>query len=91
MEDFFVVEYNGKYYKREYNVIGKKLFIEPHLEKIRNCDNCFRRYSSDCTSLSGNTCDDFVVRQKLSKEEIESWSEYGDATEFKLRDYSRFK
>lgn len=91
LEDYFVVEYRGKYYKRGYDVIGKKLFFEPQLEKIRNCDNCFRRYSGECTSLSGVVCDDFIVRQKLSQEEMDSWPEYGDATAFRLRDYSRFQ
>ena len=90
-EDYFVVEYNGKYYKRTYDIIGKKLFLEPQLRKIRVCDNCFRRHTGECTSLSGDVCEDFIVRQKLSQEEIDSWPEYGDATAFKLRDYTRFK
>ena len=90
-EDYFVVGYNDKRYKRTYDVIGKKLFFEPQLEKIRNCDNCFHRYSGDCTSMSGVVCEDFIARQKLSQEEIDSWPKYGDATAFKLRDYSRFK
>ena len=90
-EDCFVFEYNGERYGFRYSVIGKRLFLEPQLAKIRNCDNCFRRYAGDCTSLSGQVCEDFVVRQKISQEEMDAWPEYGDATAFKLRDYSRFK
>ena len=90
-DTYFVVEYNGKYYKRDYEVIGQKLFIEPQLRKIRNCDNCFRRHTGDCTSLSGNVCEDFIARQKMTKEEMDLWPEYGDATAFRLRDYKRFR
>ena len=90
-ENYFVVEYNGKMYKRPYDVVGKKLFLEPQLKKIRNCDNCFCRFSGSCTSLTGIVCDDFIARQKISQEEIDLWPEYGDATAYKLRDYKHFR
>ena len=93
--DSFRVEYNGLKCRYSFDAIDKIFYTEPRTLQNnvaeRKCSNCFLRYKGECTSLGEVVCEDYRVRQKLDKEEIDNWPKYGDATAYKLNDRQHFK
>jgi hypothetical protein len=92
----FTVLYHGKCIYRPYTALNHTLFFESQLKKqeeapaIRKCENCKYYRNETCGAVSGRICEDYSPIPHISDEEIASWPQYGDATAYKLRDYSRF-
>ena len=67
-------------------------FDEPKEKKFPSCENCMLPMQDKCQgSLENKACEDYRPRYIASKEEMENWPAYGDATAFRMKDYERFK
>ena len=53
------------------------------------CEICALRKNGTCGSLSNQLCEDYRPTQYISKEEMESFPEFGDATAFRLNKWRR--
>ncbi|MBQ9929672.1 MAG: hypothetical protein IJO72_02695 [Oscillospiraceae bacterium] len=93
--DYFRVVYNGLKCRYPFSAVNSIFYTEPRKKQNntaeRKCDNCFLRYTGNCSSLAEVVCEDFRVRQVLPQEDIDNWPKYGDATAYKLGDKQRFK
>jgi hypothetical protein len=107
IEDRYIyVSYKNKTYKREKNIIGKKLFIIQ--DEIKNsadeafetpskgpskdinsssretCKNCMEMRKGECIGKQ-SICEFFRYAPNISKEELDNWPKYGDATYFRMK------
>ena len=62
---------------------------ETFVERTPSCDICALRKNGTCGSLSNQLCEDYRPTQYISKEEMESFPEFGDATAFRLNKWRR--
>lgn len=93
--DNFRVEYKGKKKHYQYSALNSIFHTEPRAKKNtraeKKCDNCFYRYTGDCTSLSNVVCEDFRAKQTVDQDELENRPKYGDATAYRFGDREHFK
>ncbi len=97
------VEYNDKLVVRPIDVIGKTLFprkgtpsgcsykelpIEEELPKY-TCKDCKLPRQDKCGGIAKEICEYFEPIFKISKEELDTWPAFGDATFFRLGGKSR--
>lgn len=61
----------------------------PPPPRTPSCDICALRKNGTCGSLSNQLCEDYKPTQYISKEELDSFPEFGDATAFRLKKWNR--
>ena len=61
----------------------------PTPPRTPSCDICALRKNGTCGSLSNQLCEDFKPTQFISKEDVDSFPEFGDATAFRLKKWKR--
>lgn len=96
--EFIYLEYKKKIYKRRKSIIGKKLFIinkqysqNTASQKPLNdsdipsytCKNCMEMRKGECFGKS-EICEFFRYAPTISKDEINNWPKYGDATYYRM-------
>ena len=64
---------------------SSKSAIEHPVKRTASCEICALRKNGTCSSLSNQLCEDYRPTQCISKEEMESYPEYGLATSIRLR------
>ena len=57
---------------------------ETFVKRTPSCDICALRKNGSCGSLSNQLCEDYKPTQYISKEEMESYPEYGLATSIRM-------
>ncbi len=94
------VDYKGKIYKREKSIIGKKLFvIQNNAEDLSNhssnpitksvveieksCNSCMVLKRDECIGKK-SICEYYKHSPSISKEEINNWPKFGDATYYRF-------
>lgn len=92
-ENTITVRYKGKSHERPKNIIGRKLFVckedencdEPSTDKIKKntCDDCMMMRNGECFGAK-EICEFFKYAPTISKEEMDSWPEYGDALSYRF-------
>lgn len=98
-----LVSYKGKIYKRSKSIIGKKLFIverdtvKPPNEvpatyfkpaPKRACYDCMEMRRGDCFGQK-RPCEFFRPAPSVSREEVNNWPKYGDATYYRLKGFRK--
>lgn len=63
--------------------------IPPPPPRTPACDICALRKNGTCGSLSNQLCEDYKPTQYISKEELDTFPEFGDATAFRLKKWKR--
>ena len=82
-----IVEYKGKLYIRNKNVLGLKLLVHqpPKLDETHfKCTDC-TLYRNDTCFGRKKTCEDFKCAPQPSSSELSRWPQYGDATYFRFK------
>lgn len=59
--------------------------LVPPVNRTASCEICALRKNGTCSSLSNQLCEDYRPTQYISKEELNSYPEYGLATSIRLR------
>ena len=59
--------------------------LDSSIKRIPSCDICALRKNGSCGSLSNQLCEDYRPTQYISKEELDSFPEFGLATSIRMR------
>ena len=91
-----IVEYKNKLYRRSKDIIGHKLLLQKYEEqpKISKTSDYSKEYEHDCKDCmvlrrgdcfgEKKLCSFFVASPKVTKEEMDNWPKYGDATYYRM-------